>query len=54
MGEKRKLHMTTSDSAIAQHKITHADVDKDLKKHALKKANSEGSARPNKIAQDNS
>jgi hypothetical protein len=33
--------MTTSDSALAQHKISDADVDKDIKKKALSKANSE-------------
>ncbi|XP_053388692.1 serine/threonine-protein kinase 32A-like [Mercenaria mercenaria] len=43
-GEKRRLRMTTSDSALAQHKISHSDVDKDFKKKALSKANSESTA----------
>ncbi|KAL4231759.1 Serine/threonine-protein kinase 32C [Mactra antiquata] len=38
-GDKRRLHVTTSDSAIAHHKI---DLDQDIKKKALSKANSEG------------
>lgn len=41
-GEKRRLHMTTSDSALAQHKITRTNIDKDMKKKVLSKANSEG------------
>lgn len=48
-GEKRRLHMTTSDSAIAQNKITHAHVDSDIKKQALSKANSESATHALKI-----
>jgi len=41
--------MTTSDSAIAQHKITHSEVDQDIKKQALSKANSESATHMMKI-----
>lgn len=36
--------MTTSDSAIAQHKVSKTEIDKEIKKKALSKANSESTA----------
>ena len=48
-GEKRRLQTTKSDTAIAQTKISHTDLEQGFQKQALIKANSEGAAQSLKV-----
>ncbi|XP_052228733.1 serine/threonine-protein kinase 32A-like [Dreissena polymorpha] len=46
--DKRRLHVTSSDSALAHHKVT-CDMERDIKKQALCKANSESATHALKV-----